>query len=88
MCRRRKIEHYTNIKYLKNYPIICDNFAKKLHDLLINEPNISNINEFEKSFTESIRKASDEEIPKHTSSLKNYPWTNDEFQKLLKQRQN
>ena len=29
------------------------------------------------------RAASDEDIPKHTSSLKNNPRTNDEFQKLL-----
>ena len=35
---------------------------------------------------ESIRQASEAEIPKITSSSKKYPWTNDEFLNLLEQR--
>ena len=81
-----KKKPYTNIKSLKDDPIICENFSKKLDDLLANQPDISDINAFEKSFTDSIRKASEEEIPKRVSSLKNFPWTNDDFTKLLEQR--
>ena len=77
---------HTNIKSLKDNPSICDNYSKRLDTLLAKEPNINDINNFEKSFTESIRQASEADIPNTTSSSKKYPWTNNEFVSILVQR--
>ena len=82
----KPLKLYTNIKSLKDDPKICDNFSKTLDILLINEPSINDVNNVEKSFTESIRQASEAEIPKIKSSTKIYPWANDEFVNLLEQR--
>ena len=47
---------------------------------------MNDVNTFEKSFTESIRQASDDAIPKSINSSKPCPWTNAVFLNLLEQR--
>ena len=59
---------------------------KKLDDLVIDEPIFDNINTFEKSFSESIRLASEETIPKSTNSSKVPPWINDDLSLLHDER--
>ncbi len=81
-----KNKMYTNIKSLKDDPIICNNFSKQLDKHLSPKPNICDIDAFQNSFTECICKASEEEIPKISVTLKNFPWTNDDYNKLLQQR--
>lgn len=68
---------FTNIKSLKDNPTICNNFSNELDNLLENEPVMHDVNSFEKVLTESIRQASDKEIPKITESTNVPPWTND-----------
>jgi exonuclease III len=78
---------YTNISSLKDNPQVLDSFSTKLDELLADEPSVNDINTFEQSFTESIRQASEEMIPKSTaSSAPPCPWTNAEFLNLLDQR--
>ena len=77
---------HTNIKSLIDHPLVCDQFSKKLDDILKNQPVLDDVNTFEQSLTESIRQASDDTIPKSIDSPNVHPWTNDEFVKLLEQR--
>ena len=60
---------------------VSNNFSKKLDD----EPVFDNIT-FEKSFSESIRLASEETIPKSTGSSKITPWINDDLWLLHDER--
>ena len=46
------------------------------------EPVFDNLNTSEKSFSESIRLASEETIPKSTGSSEVPPWINDDFSLL------
>ena len=50
------------------------------------EPVFDNINTFEKSFSESIRLASEETIPKSIGSTKVPPWINDDLSLLRDER--
>ena len=61
---------FTKISCLKDIQTVFNNFSKKLDDLLVDEPLLNNIDTFEQSFTESIRLASEEMIPKNISSSK------------------
>ena len=49
---------------------------------MIDEPVFDNINTFEKSFSKSIRLASNETIPKITGSSKVPPWIKDDLSLL------
>ena len=73
---------FTNIKCLKDNRSVCNNFSKKLDDHIIDEPVFDNINTFEKSFSEFIRLACEETIPKTTGSSKITPWINDDLSLL------
>ena len=48
----------------------------RLDDILDDEPHMNDVNTFEQSFTESIRQASDDVIPKSINSSRPCPWTN------------
>ena len=61
---------FTKISCLKDNQTVSNNFSKKLDDLLVDEPLLNNIDAFKQSFTESIRLASEEMIPKNISSSK------------------
>ena len=77
----------TNIILLKDNPRVLESFSSKLDEILIDEPLINDLNTFDQYFVESIRKASDETIPKRVkSSEPPAPWTNAEFLDLLDQR--
>ena len=58
----------------------------KLNEILADEPHMNDVNTFEQSFTESIRQASDDVIPKSINSSRPCPWTNVYYVNLLKQR--
>ena len=78
---------YTNISSLKDNPQVLDNFSSKLDEILADEPRLNDINTFDKIFTESIRQASEETIPKSIiSSAPPSPWANAEFLNILDQR--
>ena len=77
---------YTNIKSLKDDPQILDSFSMKLDEILADEPHINDVNTFEQSFTESIRQANDDVIPKSTNSSRPCPWTNINYVNPLEQR--
>ena len=58
----------------------------KLDEILAGEPHMNDVNTFEQSFTESIRQASDDVIPKSTNSSRHCSWTNVDYVNLLEQR--
>ena len=64
---------------MREDPQMLDSFSMKLGDILADEPLMNDVNTFEKSFTESIRQASDDAIPKSINSSKPCPWTNAVF---------
>lgn len=84
---QRRERSYADIKSLKENPKVYDEFSKKLDELLQDEPTVDNVNTFERSFTESILKASEEQIPRTSNLSKQYPWTNEEFISMLHERQ-
>ena len=75
-----------DISLLRNDFSIRDNFSNKLDNLLIEEPVLNNVCNFESFLSESIVKASDSEIPKINKLVQKSPWANDDFLSLIKTR--